>query len=124
MKNLIAQIPLSPQGGFKGLGTSPLGNPTGDGVNTFTNFISMAIGLMTLIGIIWFIFIFIIGAIGIISSGGDKNALESAKKKISTGVIGLVVLILAIIIVDFLGYLLGFGVGNIRNFTYLFGLLN
>lgn len=128
MKNLIAQagagIPLSPGGnGFKGIGTSPLGNVTDNGINTFATFMSTAIGLITLIGIIWFVFIFLTGAVGIIASGGDKGALESAKKKLSTGVVGLVILVSATFLIDFLGYLLGFGSANILNLTHLFSLI-
>lgn len=114
MKNLIADIPL---GKINGYGV--LGNPT-DGISTFANFMSSAIGLITIIGIIWFVFIFFIGAIGIISSGGDKNSLESAKKKISTGLIGLVVLIIAMFVIDLIGYLLGFSVGGILDLKTLF----
>ena len=105
-----------------GLGTSPLANP-GNGVDLLTKIISTAIGLMTIIAIIWFVFSFISGALGIMSSGGDKQALESAKKKISTGLIGLVVVIVAIFVFDLIGYLLGFGTGGLLNLSNLFTLI-
>lgn len=118
MKNLVADIPIAPPGGFKGFG--PLGNPSGNGIDIFSKFISSAIGLMTIIAIIWFVFTFFIGAIGIISAGGDKNALESAKKKITTGLIGLVVVIAAIFIIRLIGFLFGIDILNIGK---LFGLI-
>ena len=123
MTNLIAQssIPLAPSGGFTGFG--PLGNITSkeDAVSTFSKFISSAIGLMTIVAILWFIFVFIIGAIGIISAGGDKAALETAKKKITTGIIGFVVTIASIFVIKLIGYLIG--IPDILNFGLLFSLI-
>ena len=76
---------------------------------------------MTIIAIIWAIFTLITGAISIISSGGDKQALESAKKKITMGIVGLVVVIIALFIVEVVGYLLG--LPDILNFQSLFNLV-
>jgi len=118
----LAQINLydTSQTNLKGFG--PLGlEQNQDGVSVFSTFISSAVGLITLIGIIWFIFLFLIGAIGIITSGGDKQALEGAKKKISSGIIGLVVMLFAIFIILFIGNILG--LDNILNFKLLFSLL-
>lgn len=116
--NKLAQINLFPEGGFKGFG--PLGLEDGqEGIPVFATFISSAVGLITLIGVIWFIFIIVTGAIGIISSGGDKSAMETAKKKITSGVIGLVVIIAALFILDLIGTLLG--VPDLLNFTEMFG---
>lgn len=116
MKNSLAQADFGTLEGF-----GPLGNPGNDGVGIFSNFLSSAVGLMTIIAVIWFVFTFFIGAIGIISAGSDKQALESSRKKISTGIIGLVVTIAAVFIIDLLGYLLGFGEGGILNLQSLFG---
>jgi len=122
MMKRIAQINLYDGQGFYGFGSLGLeGKSAQDAPNLFTTFISSAVGLMSLIGIIWFVFIFMTGAIGIITSGGDKNALEQAKKKISSGIIGLVVMLFAILIIGFIGSL--FGLNNILNFSTLFSLL-
>lgn len=101
----LAQIQLAPEGGFKGFG--PLGNVEGSGIGTFSRFISSAIGLMTIIAVIWFVFTLITGAIGIMTAGGDKAAMESSRKRITSGIIGLVVVIAAIFILDLIGFLLG-----------------
>lgn len=50
------------------------------------------IGLVFVVGALIFFFILIIGAIQWISSGGDKNAVEAAKGKVSNAVIGIVIL--------------------------------
>lgn len=114
----LTQINLFEGEGFKGFG--PLGLEGGqEGVSVFATFISSTIGLITLIGVIWFIFIILTGAIGIISSGGDKSAMETAKKKITSGIIGLVVIIAALFILDLIGTLLG--VPDLLNFTEMFG---
>jgi len=120
MNRLLADFKIAPNNSFTGLGTSPLANPGTGAINIFTNLISTIIGLMTIIGIIWFVFVFITGAIGIISSGGDKQSLEAAKKKISTGLIGLVVVIIAFFILDLVGYLLGFGTGGLLDLNTMF----
>lgn len=117
--NRLSDIPLAPEGGFKGVG--PLGNPGGNAIGLFTKFISSTIGLLTIVAFIWFAFVFISGAIGIISSGGDKAALESAQKRITNGLIGLVVVIAAIFIINLVGTLLG--IPNILNLPELFGAL-
>lgn len=119
MTNLIADVQF---GTFKGIGTGILSNPTG-GITTFARFISTVIGVMTIIAIIWFVFVFITGAIGIISAGGDKQALENARKRISSAIIGLVVVIIATFIIDVIGYLLGFGTNGILDIVSLFNKL-
>lgn len=118
--NLLTDIEIAPPEGFKGIGEGALANPEGSGIGTFSKFISSTIGLMTIIAIIWFIFTFFIGAIGIITAGGDKQALESARKKITTGIIGFVVVIAAVFVLDLIGTLLGFGAGGILNLGKLF----
>ncbi|EKE12942.1 MAG: hypothetical protein ACD_13C00113G0003 [uncultured bacterium] len=106
MRNLLADnIRIAPEGGFKGFGT--LGTVQDQGFMNLATFISMVIGVMTVVAIIWFLFTLITGAISIIGSGGDKQALESARKKITTGVVGLVVVIASIFILDLIGTIFG-----------------
>lgn len=108
MNNFLADISIAPEGGsFRGLGTGILSNVNGSGVSTFSKIISMAIGVMTVVAIIWFLFVLMTGALGIIGSGGDKQALESAKKKITTGIVGLVIVIVATFILDLTGSIFG-----------------
>lgn len=106
MINKIAQIELAPDGGYKGFGPLGLENNQAP-ISVFSAFLSSAIGLITIIGIIWFTFTIIMGAVGIITSGGDKASNESARKKITSGIIGLVVLVAGIFIVNLIGTLIG-----------------
>lgn len=104
--NKLADIELAPKDGFRGFG--PLGLEKGQSApEVFTQFISNTIGLMTIVAIIWFVILMIMGAIGIISSGGDKASLETARKRITTGVIGFVVVVAAIFIVQLIGKIIG-----------------
>jgi len=109
MNNLLAQLKFAPEGGFRGLGTGPLTNPgtSGSPFTVFAKFLSTIIGVMTVVAVIWAVFSLITGAIAIISSAGDKQALESAKKKITTGIIGLIVVLLALTIIQLVGFVLG-----------------
>lgn len=109
MLNKIAAINL---GKLEGLGPLGLEGKTAEQAPTLFNlFISGVIGLMTTIAFIWFTFNFVIGAIGIITAGGDKGKIESARARITTGIIGIVVVISSLFIIQLLGSLTG--VGNI-----------
>lgn len=118
MQNLLSQnqegLKIAPEGGFKGFGSLGLEGLTAEsGGTVFNTFISTAIGVMTIIAFVWFVFTLFIGAYGVMSSGGDKQALESAKKKITTGLIGVVLIISAIFLFLLVGYI--FGIPNILN---------
>lgn len=105
-----------PLRGFGKLGLE--GESASAGIGIFSNFISSIIGLLTIIAIIWFAFVLITGAIGMIGSGGDKQALESSRKRISTGLVGLIIVIAAIFILDLIGTLIGIDVLDLEG---LFG---
>jgi hypothetical protein len=63
------------------------------GISFFQKVVPNAIGLAFLIGSLIFFFIMIVGAIGWISSGGDKAAIETARSRITSAIVGLVVLL-------------------------------
>lgn len=79
MKNYLADISLGPLRGFGTLGLEK-DNPN-SGISIFVKFLSSIIGLLTIIAGIWFTIQIVIGAISIITSAGDKNNLENARKK-------------------------------------------
>lgn len=120
MINKLAQIDLAPDGGYKGFG--PLGLENGEvGSIIFVRFLTSAVGVITVIAIIWFVFIIITGALGIITSGGDKASNENARKKITSGIIGLVVTISALFILNLIGTILG--IPNILNIVGFINIL-
>lgn len=88
---------------------------TGDPSQTVADIISSAVGLMTVIAGIYFLFVILSGAIAIISSGGDKGAYEEGRKRITAGAIGFTVAIAAIFIFGLIGIILGVDFMNIKS---------
>ncbi len=110
-KPIAVDIPLSPDSGFGGWGKLGLeGGNAGEAPSIFNQFISAVIGLLTIVAALWFIFVFISGAISMISSGGDKGALESARKRIFNALIGLAVVVASIFVIRLVGKILGFDI--------------
>lgn len=110
MTNLLAatSIPLAPSGGFRGFGSLGLeGKQAWESDYVFTQFLSSTIGLMSVIAIIWLVFLIITGGYGYMTAGGDKAKIEKAQKTITNGIIGLVIVVFAIFIINLIGYLLG-----------------
>ncbi|HLE49328.1 MAG TPA: hypothetical protein VI819_04855 [Patescibacteria group bacterium] len=66
-----------------------------------------------LVAALVFIFIFIIGSFEWITSGSDKGKLESARGKISNSIVGLLVLLLIWLIIQFVNFILGINIGLI-----------
>jgi hypothetical protein len=62
------------------------------GTTFVANIVPALVGLALVVGVVIFFFIFIMGAIQWISSGGDKQGLETARGKISSAIVGLVIL--------------------------------
>ena len=118
VKEILAkEVPLPPIGGSEGLG--PWGNIVKEGGadvtkagTVFNQIISNIIGVITIIGGIWFIFTFILGAFSFLTAGGDKAKMEDASKKITQGVIGIVVLAGAYALISLLGTILGYNILN------------
>lgn len=77
------------------------------GIAFFSNFLPRAVSLTFIIGALIFFFMFVAGAIQWISSGGDKSSLESARGRITSAIIGLVLLFAAYAIIKFIGRFLG-----------------
>ena len=62
------------------------------GVEYLQKLIPSLVGLVLVIGSIVFFFIFMIGAIQWMTSGGDKAAVEQARGKVTNALVGLVIL--------------------------------
>lgn len=113
MSNLLAQVGRDIGGGISGIG--PLGTSgnytvgaTSAGVVDLLNrVISNFVGILTVIGGIYFLFQFIFGAYEWITAGGDSGKLQNAQKKLYNAVIGLIIIIAAIFVADLVGAFLG-----------------
>ena len=71
---------------------------------------SNAIGFMTIVASIFFIFHFITGAFNWITSGGDQQKLEQARTKMTNGAIGMTIVIASYAIGFIIGQVLGFDI--------------
>lgn len=90
LNNLIAGAP----GGASEIKNPILGGlgNNASGLSFFQTFIPNLVTLAFVVGVVIFFFMLIIGAIQWISSGGDKQALEGARGKITSAIIGLVIM--------------------------------
>ncbi len=105
MTNKLAQIDLGVLKGFGNIGLENKGAEEAPGI--FNQFFSGFIGLLTIIAFLWFVINFFLGAFEIITAGGDKGKLENARRRLMTGIIGIVVVIAAIFIVQLIGSIIG-----------------
>ncbi len=102
MTRLLADQPL---GGITGIG--PLGTNLGSPASSIAGVVSNIIGLMTIIGLLWFVFQMITAGLEWISSSGEKANVANVREKIFHSIAGLIVIISAIFIVYLMSALLG-----------------
>ncbi|OGM24623.1 hypothetical protein A2962_01575 [Candidatus Woesebacteria bacterium RIFCSPLOWO2_01_FULL_39_61] len=79
-----------------------------------SRFLPALLTLLFVIGCIYFLFIFTLGAIQWINSGGDKVKLEQARDRVTQAVIGLGVLLSVYGVLSLLEYFFG---TNLRSFN-------
>ena len=121
--NFLAQreVPIAPSGGLHGPGPTV---PTNGGAlgESAAHLISVVIGLFTLVAGLWFLVQLILGGYAYMSAGGNKEKAQAASQKITQALIGLVIVILAIFIINLLGYILNIDFLNvgemIKNLTF------
>ena len=69
--------------------------PTGDSTSQLEKIISGAIGILTIIGFIYFAFQVIFAGYSFVSSQGDAAKLKSARDRLTNGILGIVVVVIA-----------------------------
>lgn len=111
-KLTFAQIGL-PRGQQAG-GAPVTGNAGGD----LGNLISNTITLFFTIGGIGFMIMILWGAVNWILSGGDKEKIAGARKRITTAIIGLVLLSLTFVITIVVGQITGVDALKTGNFGF------
>lgn len=80
---------------------------TGNPVNDLGTLVNNLLTLFFTVGGIAFVIMILWGAVDWILSGGDKEKLAGARKRITTAIIGLVLLSLTFVILVVLGQILG-----------------
>ncbi len=83
------------------------GNDT-TGAGGISQFLSNLIGLLYSIAAVVLVFMLIWGAWDWLTSGGDKEQLQSAQKKIINAIIGIILFAVAFAVIQALGHFTGF----------------
>jgi hypothetical protein len=96
-------------GTLEGLG--PLGKVnTSDPIwsfATFTSVMSTGLAVLTVSGGIWFIIQIMAGTFQWLSSGGEKQALQNAQKRIMNAILGLFVVVFSYALIYIIGIIFG-----------------
>jgi len=74
--------------------------------------LNLVVALILIAGVIYFFFTLISGAIGWISSSGDKTKLEGAQKQITHAFMGLAILLASFAIIKLIETLFGISILN------------
>ncbi len=77
------------------------------GVNAPSNIITASLNLLTIAGIIATLIFIIYGGLLWVTSQGDKQRLDKARRTITFSIVGLIIMILAFVIVQTIGGILG-----------------
>lgn len=119
-KAKLAYAVNEPGGGPSGFLPSSIVNPilpdnltTMPGTTFLGKFLRTGISLVLIAGTVIFFFILTSGGIRWLSSSGDKANLESAQKQISSGLVGLVILLSSFVIIKLIETLFGIDLLNI-----------
>src|SRR3989344_2494063 len=98
-----------------------IGNPTlGDnlqaleGAGYFDSLLSTLITIIFIAGGIIFVFMLLTGGVQWITAGGSKDGLENARKKISTAIVGLIILFSAYALIKLIENIFGISIININ----------
>lgn len=98
--NLIAQLTYE----LEGPGLIPdIGNPA----KPVEEFISQLIGILTIIGVIYFIIQIIFAGYAMMSSQGDPKKIEAGRSRLTNGILGLTIVVVALGVGAFIATLLG-----------------
>lgn len=80
--------------------------PTFPGVD-LQKIVNFGIQLLLVVAALLAFIFFILGGIAWITSAGNKEALEKAKKKLTYSILGLIIALLSFVIIRFLGQIFG-----------------
>jgi hypothetical protein len=91
-------------------------------VSTLETVINVAIGILTLIAVIYFTLQIIFAGYAMFSSQGDEKKLEAARSRLTNGILGLTIVVVSLGLAALLAKLLG--LGDVFNLTAIFNTLS
>jgi hypothetical protein len=98
--NLLADVTIPPI-------TGPGINPGANGTLALEKIVSQIIGILTIVAVIFFTIQIIIAGYGFISAEGDEKKMEIARKSLTNGVLGLIIVVVAVGLGSLLALLAG-----------------
>ncbi|KKU02680.1 MAG: hypothetical protein UX99_C0012G0002 [Candidatus Amesbacteria bacterium GW2011_GWB1_47_26] len=107
---MVTIVPLPTLSGIGPLGTSPDLN---EALFTFANVISITIGVLTISAGLWFIIQIFSSAFQWLTSGGEKQALQNAQKRLTHAIIGLLMVVLSYALIGIVSFVFGLPILNI-----------
>lgn len=113
MNQLLAQTNLGTLNGIGFLGgfdSAAASNPFAK----FARIISVAVGFLTVAASLWFIMQIFAGAFQWLTSGGEKQSLQNAQKRLTHAVIGLLMVILSFALISIIGMIFGIDILGIE----------
>ncbi len=110
-KTLAAAVPVGPKLG----GIGPLGN-VGAGSDVavkFGNLLSLIVGFMGLVAVIWAMFIILGSGYAWMSAGGDAQKIQKARQQLTVALVGLLIAMAAVFLLTFVSNTL-FGINLLK----------
>ena len=96
---LAAAVPVGPTlGGIGPLGSVGAGN---DVANKFGNLLSLVIGFMGLVAVIWALFVIMGSGYAWMSAGGDAQKIQKARQQLTVALAGLLIAMAAVFLLAF-----------------------
>lgn len=80
-----------------------------DAIMRLDNTISAIIGILTLVAFIFFVIQVILAGYAFISGQGDEKKIESARKRLTNGILGITIVVVAFGITALLANIMGLG---------------
>lgn len=107
--------PVFAENSISGLGIQPISRE--ESVSQLEGIISSIIGFITIVAFIFFVFQVIFAGYSFISAQGDEKKLEAARSKLTNGILGLTLVVIAFGFTAFIARILGLGdVFNLQQF--------
>lgn len=88
-------------------GSAASATDTNSLINNFESLISTGIGMLTVLGGIFFIVFFFLAALKWLTAGGDAGKVQKARDEMVQGVIGLIILVAAYGVIGLIGSVVG-----------------
>ncbi len=84
-------------------------------LDTLVNFLSNLIGFLTVLGGLFFIVYFFMGAFQWITSGGDSSKVEQARNRMLQGTLGLIIMVISYSLIGIIGSVIGLDLINLKS---------